>query len=78
MTVKVAKGMKYPPMVYSKAPSRGPKSMPIPFAASMYPMFSSLSLTSNELKIAMLAVEFAPAPKPPNIWARKLKSKNLV
>jgi hypothetical protein len=35
--------------------------------ASIKPIYCSRSKGSNELNIAMLAVEFAPAPKPPRI-----------
>jgi hypothetical protein len=36
-------------------------------AASIKPIYCSLSYGSNELNIAILAVEFAPAPNPPSI-----------
>jgi hypothetical protein len=37
----------------------------MPFAASIHPIYYSLSSFLNELKIAMHAVELAPAPNPP-------------
>lgn len=64
---KLMKGKIYPPIEKRSAPKRGPNNKPTPIAASIKPIYCSLSYGSNELNIAILAVEFAPAPNPPNI-----------
>ena len=60
-------GVVYPPNENRNAPNKGPNNNPSPLAASMYPIYSSLSSDSKELNIAIHAVQFAPAPKPPHI-----------
>ena len=54
----------------------GPNNSPIPLAASIQPMYISLSWPSKELNIAILEVRFAPPPIPPRPYARKLKNRN--
>ena len=59
------------------APSSGPKSIPNPNAASIQPMYFSLSSAPKLLKIAILAVAFAPAPSPPKNYEIKLILKKV-
>ena len=64
---KLMKGNIQPPIEKRSAPKSGPNNKPTPIEASIKPIYCSLSYGSNELNIAILAVEFAPAPNPPNI-----------
>ena len=73
---KLANGKIYPPIEKRNPPKRGPNNNPTPIEASIKPIYYSLSYGSNELNIAILAVEFAPAPNPPNIYAIKLNIRN--
>lgn len=57
--------MTNPPTLNKAAPKSGPVSSPTPAAPSTHPMYYSRSLGANELMMAMLAVELAPAPIPP-------------
>lgn len=70
-------GVWYPPKLYITAPSNGPKSIPRPNAASIQPMYFSLSSAPKLLRIAMLAVALAPAPNPPKNYAIKLIFKKV-
>jgi len=45
-------------------------------AASIYPIYYSLSSDSKELRIAIEAVQLVPAPIPPAIYAIKLIMRN--
>lgn len=51
--------------------------MPNPKAASIQPIYFSLSSAPNELKIAILAVALAPAPRPPRNYEIKLILKKV-
>jgi hypothetical protein len=74
---KKRNGSGYPPRFYRKAPQRGPKSTPIPFAASIHPMYFSLSACWNVPRTAMLEVARAPAPMPPVACAAKETNKKM-
>ena len=69
-------GITKPPILNKAAPKRGPVRSPTPAAPSTQPMYFSLSFGANELIIAILAVELAPAPMPPKTYAIKLMIKN--
>ena len=64
-------------MLYMSDPKRGPQTSPRPAAASIQPMYISLSLLSKDPIIAMLDVLIAPAPIPPIVCAKKLVTRKM-